>query len=163
MNCSYRPLTVEDAARLDRMMPAIFDERFGEGWTGDQVVASLASAVRCWGELLRVDGQTAGFSLTRQVADEAELLLVGVVPSLRSSGLGRALILRAIADAEMKNARTLHLEVRENNDVARRIYESLGFEIIGRRKSYYGGVDGTRHDAVTMQVLLQNENSELGS
>ena len=63
----------------------------------------------------------------------------------------------------MKNARTLHLEVRENNDVARRIYESLGFKIIGRRKSYYGGVDGTRHDAVTMQVLLQNENSELGS
>jgi ribosomal-protein-alanine N-acetyltransferase len=32
---------------------------------------------------------------------------------------------------------TLHLEVRESNHTARRLYERLGFQIDGLRKKYY--------------------------
>ena len=33
--------------------------------------------------------------------------------------------------------RALYLEVRESNSAARALYESLGFEQVGRRRGYY--------------------------
>ena len=34
-------------------------------------------------------------------------------------------------------ARTVYLEVRESNAAARALYESRGFEAVGRRRGYY--------------------------
>jgi ribosomal-protein-alanine N-acetyltransferase len=34
------------------------------------------------------------------------------------------------------------LEVRASNQAAIRLYESAGFQLLGRRKGYYSGEDG---------------------
>ena len=39
--------------------------------------------------------------------------------------------------AEARGIRTVHLEVREGNDTARRLYQRLGFAEDGLRKNYY--------------------------
>ena len=83
-------------------------------------------------------GQPAiGLIVCRVVADEAEILTVGVDPERRRRGLGAALIGAARAEAASRGAARLHLEVAEDNFAARRLYAELGFEPVGRRPGYY--------------------------
>jgi ribosomal protein S18 acetylase RimI-like enzyme len=64
--------------------------------------------------------------------DEFEILNLAVAPESRRRGLGRALLLAALA----RGGRWF-LEVRESNAAARALYGSLGFREIGERRAYY--------------------------
>jgi len=81
-----------------------------------------------------IDGQVTGFIVSRRVDDdEREILNVAVHPDFRRLGIASTLLHREIA-----RCRGSHfLEVRESNVAARRLYERLGFEIVGARPGYY--------------------------
>lgn len=81
----------------------------------------------------------------------AELESVAVSKAARRRGIGRELC-RAVLDwAHAAGAPAVELEVRSNNEGGIRLYNSLGFVEIGRRKSYFRDpVD----DAVLMRLLL---------
>jgi [ribosomal protein S18]-alanine N-acetyltransferase len=98
--------------------------------------------------------QAVGFSLCRAVMDEVELLLIAVAPEARRQGAGSRLLIRAQEDALSRGGSMLFLEVREDNEAARCLYESLGFAVIGRRADYYSGKDGGRRAAITMRFGL---------
>jgi len=95
-----------------------------------------------------------GFALIRVVAGEAELLSLGVLPGARRQGLGRALIQTAMARAADGGARTLHLEVAEDNQPALALYRGLGFIATGRRPGYYAAPAGARRDALLLALAL---------
>lgn len=78
-----------------------------------------------------------GFLSVRTLVDELEILSVAVQPSHRGQGLGKELVLKAIAVAREERCERVLLEVRESNGVAQRLYERLGFETVGRRPNYY--------------------------
>lgn len=78
-----------------------------------------------------------GYAALRIVADEAELLRIGVLPDMRGKGYGRELLERVTAFAREHGAAAMTLEVRAGNETARRLYESAGFAEEGRRKNYY--------------------------
>jgi ribosomal-protein-alanine N-acetyltransferase len=82
-------------------------------------------------------GMLAGLLITRKAADEAELLTLGVAPSCRRKGLGRALLAAATALLRDSGARRLFLEVEEGNEAALQLYRSFGAEAVGRRPAYY--------------------------
>jgi [ribosomal protein S18]-alanine N-acetyltransferase len=78
-----------------------------------------------------------GFIVSRLVRDEAEILSIAVTSSRRGKGLARRLLdlnLRRLAGL---GARTVFLEVDENNIPARRLYRRAGFRDVGRREGYY--------------------------
>ncbi len=150
MTVAFRTATARDAALLAGLAGAAFDPRFGEGWTGSQLIGTLAQP-SALGELAALDGEAAGFTLARFVADEAELLLVAVAPVLRGRGIGSALMQRAIDSARRRGAESMHLEVRASNTAALKLYHRHHFSEIGRRNAYYRGMDGQAHDAITMQ------------
>lgn len=135
-----------------QVMQVAFDPRFGEAWTRAQCAGILPmSGVRL--VLARTDGRPAGFSLTRRVADEAELLLLAVSPELRAQGIGGAL-LRDFTDRSRETGlRRLHLEVRAGNKAVS-LYSRYQFVVEGRRPKYYRGTDGEFHDALTMARTL---------
>lgn len=136
-----------DVDAVDRVMQAAFDPRFGEAWTASQCLGML-SLPGVWLTLAQgADGLT-GFALTRTVADDAELLLLAVLPDRRGHGIGRALLRHAIAGARSRGAVRLCLEMRAGND-ATRLYVSEGFVKCGERRSYYSGRGGERFDAHT--------------
>ena len=136
-----------DAGIVDGLMTAAFDPRYGEAWTRSQCLGVLAMpGVRLL--LATVDDQPAGFSLTRAIAGEAELLLLAVAPSCRRRGVSGALLRAVIADARAAGVTKLHLEVRAGNDAVA-LYTSAGFARIGERRGYYRGRDGRPHDAHT--------------
>ena len=66
--------------------------------------------------------------------DDADVQTIGVAPGAQGRGIGRAL-LRELLRAG--GNRTVHLEVRTDNAAAIALYESEGFERVGRRRHYY--------------------------
>jgi ribosomal-protein-alanine N-acetyltransferase len=138
-------------AELDEVMEIVaraFDPRYGEAWTRAQCAGILPMS----GVILllgRVDGKAAGFSLSRHVAGEAELLLLGVAPECRGRGIAGALVHRFVADSAAAGAKLLHLEVRDGNPAVS-LYRNHHFTIAGRRHKYYRGPEGEMFDALTM-------------
>ena len=73
--------------------------------------------------------------------------------SHQGRGHGRHLVQRLIDLARWHRAERLFLEVRPSNPVAQVLYESLGFNEIGRRPRYYPAKNG-REDAIVMAMEL---------
>lgn len=144
--------SARDIAAIMPVMNHAFDPEFGEAWTVAQCLSTLAIP---GAQLLiaRLDGEIAGFALTRGIIDEEELLLIGALPSFRRQGIGRQLI-ASLHQACVKLGRsTLFLEVRDGNN-AYSFYVSMGFLTIGRRPGYYKSTRGIRYDSITMALAL---------
>lgn len=150
---------IEEIDRIMAVMTQAFDPHWGEAWNRRQIADALA--LPSTGYLLTsADGEwpgdsdgAAGFALVRQTLDEAELLLIGVLPHLRGHGLGRLLLDQVIATARANGATKLFLEMRHNNP-AEQLYRAVGFEEVGRRPAYYRLSDGTRLDALTFLLEI---------
>ena len=82
-----------------------------------------------------------GFVLARLAGGEAEILTLAVAPHTRGKGLGRALLMAAIARAQEQGAEAMFLEVGTDNPHALALYAGLGFTKVGMRKGYYSGRD----------------------
>lgn len=142
------------------VMSRAFDPRHGEAWNRRQVSDALLLGT-CHCTLIDAAGvigphgedEAAGFTLTRAVLDEEELLLIAVDPALRGKGLGAALLEQFIGDARARGSRRLFLEMRRGNPAAA-LYEAYGFRAVGVRPAYYRGQDGTRIDALSFAVEL---------
>lgn len=141
--------------RLDEVMTIMsdaFDPAFGEAWTQSQCSGILIMP-GVWMTLATQDGISAGFSIARITADEAELLLLGVRRAARRRGVGGALLGRFRAAARARGARRVFLEMRSGND-AGWMYSAAGFEQVGRRRDYYRGTCGETFDALTLSCAL---------
>jgi ribosomal-protein-alanine acetyltransferase len=83
------------------------------------------------------DDGVRAFLIARVAGDECELENLVVAEGNRRVGLGSKLI-RALIEAVCdRKVNRIFLEVRESNATARSFYETAGFAIAGRRKSYY--------------------------
>ena len=97
-------------------------------------------------------GAPIGFVIGRTVADEAELLSIGVDPMWQRRGLGR-LLAEALCDASVRaQARRLYLEVAAGNLPALRLYTALGGQNVGLRKGYYGRPEKPAEDAMNLVI-----------
>lgn len=137
-----------DLSGVMTVMETAFEPCFGEAWTASQC-AGLLPMPGVWLTLARVDGEVRGFSLSRLVAAEAELLLLAVHPDARRRGIGATLLRDFEAKAGRHGAERLHLEVRDGNGAVN-LYEASGFSVTGRRRRYYNGADGQVYDALSL-------------
>lgn len=82
-----------------------------------------------------------GFIVWRAIADEAELITIGVAPDARRTGIAAAML--GIMESELKKAgvTNIFLEVAENNRPARQLYKTNNYIEIGVRPKYYDGID----------------------
>ncbi len=78
-----------------------------------------------------------GFLIARFLIPECELENIVVPLAVRRRGIGRQLLNALLLAARETNTESVFLEVRESNDAARAFYETAGFKLNGRRKSYY--------------------------
>jgi [ribosomal protein S18]-alanine N-acetyltransferase len=84
------------------------------------------------------DGRLAAFLVAR-AGPEWELESVVVAQGAQRRGIGAELIRELVRTAQANGASAIFLEVRESNRAARRLYESAGFALAGRRPAYYHG------------------------
>jgi ribosomal-protein-alanine N-acetyltransferase len=131
-------------------MESAFGRRFGEAWTRSQCAGILPmTGVALMLARDPATGSTVGFSLSRTVADESELLLLAVLPEHHRRGIGGRLLEDFMNRARDQGVRRVHLEVRDGNPAVE-MYRAAGFTAIGRRRNYYHGADGNRFDALTL-------------
>lgn len=69
--------------------------------------------------------------------DEGEITNVAVAPAARRRGIARALLTELKQQLACRNVARIVLEVRVSNEPAIRLYEKLGFSMLGVRKNFY--------------------------
>ena len=82
-----------------------------------------------------------GFIVYRTVADEAEIITIGVNPEMRRNGIASAMIGIIENDIKRQGVKKIFLEVAANNEAAQKLYENTGFKVVGTRPKYYDGID----------------------
>ncbi len=68
---------------------------------------------------------------------DAQVLTLAVAAERQGRGIGRRLLTALVDHARELAADRVLLEVRVDNEPALRLYESMGFRTIGRRRGYY--------------------------
>ncbi|MGX1433866.1 [ribosomal protein S18]-alanine N-acetyltransferase [Cytobacillus horneckiae] len=101
--------------------------------------------------VIEENGQVIGYSGTWVVTDEAHVTNVAILPQYRGRKLGEAMMKKLMEIASELGAKTMTLEVRVTNEVARKLYRKLGFQDGGIRKNYY---TDNQEDALIMWVNL---------
>jgi len=148
-----------------RLLAATHHICFTEPWT-EQAFAELCLSPGCFGFIVEgmtgsggnvprrqpvgpqpvgpqpVGPQPVGMVMARVAADEAEILTIAVLPPARRSGAGKILMQAALREAMARGAHSMFLEAAVTNDAALKMYYSLAFTSVGRRKAYYAnGID----------------------
>src|SRR3954454_4179429 len=145
-----RPGDSTDLDEVMTVMTAAFGDRFGEAWTRSQCAGILPMVGVSLVIARDADtGGIVGFSLSRSIADESELLLLAVLPSRHRQGIGDLLLDNFVERSRSAGVTRVHLEVRDGNP-AIEMYRSAGFHAVGRRRNYYHAPDGKRFDAITV-------------
>lgn len=133
-----------------RVMEGAFGDTFGEAWTRSQLIGILPmSGITLTLAVDEAEDRAVGFSLVRTVADEAELLLIAVLPMRHRRGIGGLLLEDFLDRARADAVSRVHLEVRDGNP-AISMYRAAGFSQVGRRTDYYHATSGEHFDAITL-------------
>ena len=140
-------------AHIDALMVYERDMFGTEAWSRASYQAELADQRnRYYIAAEGPDGELLGWAGVLVVAETAEIMTVGVVPKARGVGTGRQLLDDLLAEAVDRGATEAFLEVRADNEAARALYRTAGFDEVGIRRGYYAG---GRVDAVTMRKALK--------
>jgi ribosomal-protein-alanine N-acetyltransferase len=140
------PATLRDATRLAQLHGASFHRGWGEGEFETMLTERNTLVHR-----LRQGRRIIGFAVSRMAGDEAEILSIAVARSHRGRGLSRNLLLTHLGHLAGRGVIRVFLEVEENNQPARRLYERAGFGIAGRRERYYREANGEQLNALVMR------------
>jgi [ribosomal protein S18]-alanine N-acetyltransferase len=110
-----------------------------------RLVGSRTAAVRVAARGAEPLGYAA--VLFRASSRKARLYSIATAPSASGRGLGGALLGAAERAAEKRGCAALHLEVREDNFPAIRLYERNGYRRSGVRPDYYAdGATALRYE-----------------
>lgn len=82
-----------------------------------------------------------GFIVYRAVADEAEIITIGVAPDARRTGIAAAMLGIIESDLKKRGVKHIFLEVAVDNAPARALYVNNGYQEVGVRPKYYDGMD----------------------
>ena len=117
---------------------AIEEASFNNPWTRDMYERELQNPDVSFLYVLRMPGQgIVAFCSFWLVLDELHINNLAVRGDVRARGLGTALLEHVLQAGASRGAGRATLEVRRSNAAARRLYESLGFEVAATRPNYY--------------------------
>ena len=127
-----RPLRgsdLEAVARIER-------QSFLTPWNTQAYVTEIANLNAVYLVAL-ADGVLVAYGGLWVIMDEAHITTIAVDVDRRGAKIGERLLVQMLTAAHQKGATRVTLEVRANNDAARRLYEKYGFVWVAVRKGYY--------------------------
>ena len=144
MNIKIVPMTADHLEELEKL------ERicFSRPWSRKMLAEELEN--QCAAFLVAEDavtGKVVGYAGLLVVADEGYITNVAVFPEYRRQGIAAQIIQVFVNFALGNHLAFLTLEVRPSNTAAIALYQSFGFEEVGRRKNYY---DLPKEDALIL-------------
>ncbi|TDC42972.1 ribosomal-protein-alanine N-acetyltransferase [Actinomadura sp. KC345] len=139
-------MTGADLPAVHRLEQVLFPE---DAWSEELLGAELADQPRTRHYVVAEasGGDIVGYAGLAAAGGQADVQTIGVRDDQRGSGIGAALLTELLDEAARRNSESVFLEVRADNDGARRLYERFGFDEVGIRKRYYQPSDV---DAIVM-------------
>ena len=130
-------MTIETMTSVHVAQVAELEKRcFSDPWSEKSVASELENDLACW--LVALDGETvAGYVGSQTVLGETDMMNIAVHPDYRRKGIAQALVNALVDTLKSQGSRCLTLEVRASNEPAQKLYEKLGFSLIGKRPKYY--------------------------
>ncbi|MDO5504029.1 MAG: ribosomal protein S18-alanine N-acetyltransferase [Actinomycetia bacterium] len=143
-----RPMSWLDIPVLVDLEAALFGE---EAWSARTWWGELAARPRRDYVVVEREGEVLAYAGLDRGGEVADVMTIAVAPSAQGLGLGRELLALLRSRARESGARYLMLEVRADNEAARGLYETSGFEVLTVRHRYYQPDDV---DALVMRAVL---------
>lgn len=127
------PMQVED---LDAVLE-IEQASFLTPWSRFAFLSELIENERAIYLVAKLDGAVCGYAGMWRVLDEGHITNLAVHPAQRGQGIGR-MLLQSLCDlGRARGLNRMTLEVRVSNDVAKGLYQKMGFASAGVRPGYY--------------------------
>lgn len=146
---------IRDACNDDLSEILAIEERVHQSpWSQAIFARTLASGKKIY--VVVWAKRVIAYGVVSIVVDEAELLNLSVAAQFQGQGVGKHL-LAYILKVLSNNAVQVFLEVRESNQVAITLYESLGFCELDRRVNYYPAKGG-KEDALILALTFAPES-----
>jgi aminoglycoside 6'-N-acetyltransferase len=158
-----RPAAAPDAARFEEILS---HPEVARWWAdAEEPVAAQVSYLLDPDEgtttyAIEYDGVVVGIELAFEEADPQYRhagIDIAVHPEFQGRGLGSDAI-RALAEHlfTVRGHHRLVIDPAAGNRAAIRLYESLGFRPVGTMRSYERGPDGSWHDGLLMDLLVDD-------
>jgi ribosomal-protein-alanine N-acetyltransferase len=133
MSVQIREMTEADLP----MVAALEAENFSMPWSQKGFADALC----------RDAGRLLGYVGVYCSLDEGEITNVSVDAAARRTGIGESLMTQLLERLQRRDVCRVLLEVRKSNTPAIRLYEKLGFSMLGIRRDFY---ERPREDACMM-------------
>lgn len=148
---NFRMMKVEDIGRICEVEA----ESFTTPWTSAAFYNELVNNHFAHYMVMEVDGYIAGYGGMWLIMNEAHITNIAIALNYRGRKLGERLMRELQQTAAFMGADKMTLEVRESNEIAKHLYEKLGFTSSGVRKAYY---TDNNEDAIIMWAELARTN-----
>ena len=126
------PMTREHTAILAELEKLCFSRP----WSREALLEELTNPVAVF--FTAVEGsEILGYSGMHCAGGECYLDNLAVFPTHRRKGTAKALLRALEEEAKRRQGQFLSLEVRRSNANAIALYQSMGFQEVGRRKNFY--------------------------
>jgi len=145
MSLTIRRMTVEDVPAVHQIDVLSFALPWPERSLRYEVTDNLAS--RCW--VAEMGNRLVGILVLWMIVDEAHIATIATHPDFRRQGIAKGLLIESLNSACAEGAQSALLEVRAGNEAALKMYEDIGFEVVGRRERYY---KDNKEDAILMDL-----------
>lgn len=142
----FRPMVYED---IDQVVE-IEKQLFSSPWDRDAFEYELEQPC-AESYVVAERDRVVAYLMAWSLLDEMHVLNVAVIAELQHQGIARNMLELVIDKAQAQQVRMVHLEVRESNARAIRLYEKIGFKTVGRRRKYY---DNPTEDALLMTYFI---------
>lgn len=141
-----RDMTADDLNSVCRMEKLYFRSP----WSINSFLAEL-NAPYSNSYILEKGSKIIGYAVAWFLEGEFHLANFAIDEKFRKQGYGLDFVKQLLDLARRKNCQYAFLEVRESNIPAIKLYEKLGFKIVGKRKNYY---QAENEDALLMSCFL---------
>jgi len=145
MNLLIRKMTLTDLEQVIAIDQASFSLPWPERSFRFELTDNTAS--RSW--VAELHGRIVGMVVLWLLVDEAHIATFATHPDFRQRGIGKRLLVHALAAVRAEGAHRSFLEVRAANTLAQEMYRKFGFVEEGRRPHYY---KDNGEDAILMSL-----------
>jgi len=149
---SYRLMRLSDVKNVFAIDKDIYPFPWTEGIFTDCINAGQLCIVN------EIENKIVSYGVVGMIVNEAHILNLSVRRDMQGKRYGRELLVYLLDLVQRSGAERALLEVRESNQIALSLYQSMGFEEIGVRKDYYPAEGGRENAIVLAKAILSNIN-----
>jgi RimJ/RimL family protein N-acetyltransferase len=161
---AIRPLTTADNDKMYEMFASMSEEALRWGmppYTRERIERWMRNIENLIILGAEHDRRLIGYAQIHKGSNPRRRGTVGLAIYLHQDyhgvGLGTEMVGLLLEAAEEHGVHKVNLDTVADNEAAIRLFEKMGFEVEGRIRDSYRGLDGGYHDIIAMGKILQEQ------